>query len=101
MEEEDKDEKDDVSLFLMAWHLMLMVLCQFVPSKMFDDKELKRLLEGRLLTMVVDMGLGAREKVGRKGKKVVDPMARAAFQERVGVVSGHFLVNGLLLTFVV
>ena len=60
--------------------------------EIFDDKELKRLLKGCLLTMVVDTGLGAREKVGRKGKKVVDPMARVAFWERVGTVSGHFLV---------
>ena len=62
-----------------------------MPPKTFDDKELKRLLKGCLPTTVVDMGLGAREKVGRKGKKVVDPVTRVAFCERVGVVSGHFL----------
>ena len=68
---------------------------------MFDNKELKRLLKGHLPTTVVDMGLRAREKVGQKGKKAVDPMARGAFWERVGAVSGQFLVNGLLLTFVI
>ena len=46
---------------------------------MFDDKELKRLLKGHLPTTVVDMGLEAGKKVGQKRKKVVDPMARAAF----------------------
>ena len=62
-----------------------------MPPKTFDDKELKRLLKGHLLTMVVDTGLRARERVGRKRKKVVDPMARAAFWERVGTVSDCFL----------
>ena len=50
-----------------------------MPSKTFDDKELKRLLKGCLLTMVVDMRLGVGKKVGRKGKKMVDPMARTVF----------------------
>ena len=36
---------------------------QFVPSKTFNDKELKRLLKGCLLTTVVDTGLGASKKV--------------------------------------
>ena len=40
---------------------------------------------------VVDMRLGAGEKVGRKGKKVVDPTVRAASCERVGTISSHFL----------
>ena len=71
------------------------------PPETFNDKELKRLLKGCLLTTVVDMGLGAGKKVGRKGKKVVDPVARGAFWERVGTVSGQFLVNGLLLMFVI
>ena len=64
---------------------------QFVPPETFDDKELKRLLKGHLPTMVVDTGLGAGKKVGRKGKKVVDPMARAAFCKRVGAVRFQFL----------
>ena len=68
---------------------------------MFDDKELKRLLKGRLPTTVVDTGLGSGEKVGRKGKKVVDPVARAAFWERVGTVRFHFLLTSLSLTFVI
>ena len=65
-----------------------------MPPESFDDKELKRLLKGCLPTTVVDTGLGAGEKVGRKGKKVVDPVARAAFRERVGAVCFHFLLNG-------
>ena len=72
-----------------------------MPLESFDDKELKRLLKGCLLSTVVDMGLGAREKVRRKGRKMVDPMARAAFWEWVGMVSCHFLVNNLLLTLVI
>ena len=63
------------------------LLDSLCPPKTFDNKELKRLLKGHLPMTVVDMGLGAREKVGRKGKKVVDPMARAVFWERVGAVS--------------
>ena len=58
-----------------------------MPPETFNDKELKRLLKGCLPLMVVDTELGAGEKVGRKGKKVVDPMARAVFRERVGAVS--------------
>ena len=58
---------------------------------MFDDKELKRLLKGHLLTTVLDAGQEAGENIRRKGKKVVAPSARAAFCERVGIVSGHFL----------
>ena len=61
-----------------------------MPPESFDDKELKQLLKGCLPLTVVDTGLGAGEKVGRKGKKV-DPIARAAFCERMGAVSGHFL----------
>ena len=72
-----------------------------MPPKTLDDKELKRLLKGCLPMTVVDTGLGAGEKVGWKEKKVVDPMARAAFCERVGAVRGQFLLNGLLLTFVI
>ena len=74
---------------------------QFVPLESFNDKELKQLLKGCLPSTVVDMGLGAGEKVGRKGKKVVDPVTRAAFQERVGAVRLRFLLNGLSLTSVV
>ena len=74
---------------------------QFMPPESSDDKELKRPLKGRLPLMVVDTGLGAGEKVGRKGKKVVDPVARAAFWERVGAVRFHFLLNRLSLTSVV
>ena len=33
----------------------------------------------------------AREKVRRKGKKVVASSARVVFCERVSMVSGHFL----------
>ena len=64
---------------------------QLVPPESFDDKELKQLLKGCLPLTVVDMGLRAGEKVGRKGKKVVDPVARGVFWERVGVVSSQFL----------
>ena len=74
---------------------------QFVPLESFDDKELKRLLKGHLPSTVVDMGLRAGEKVGRKGKKVVDLMARVAFWERVGMISCYFLVNNLLLMLVI
>ena len=74
---------------------------QFVPPESFDDKELKRLLKGRLPLTVVDTGLGAGEKVGRKGKKVVDPVAWAAFRVRVGTVRFRFLLNGLSLMSVV
>ena len=70
---------------------MLMMFWQFVLPESFDDKELKQLLKGCLPSTVVDMGLGAGEKVRRKGKKVVDPVARAAFWERVGTVSDYFL----------
>ena len=72
---------------------MLTVFFKFVPPKTFDDKELKRLLKGCLPLTVVDMGLGARENVGRKGKKVVAPSVRVAFCERVGVVSSHLLCS--------
>ena len=72
-----------------------------VPPESFNDKELRRLLKGCLLSMVMDMGLGAGEKVGRKGKKVVDLMARVAFWERVGMISCYFLVNNLLLMLVI
>ena len=72
-----------------------------MPLETFNDKELKRLLKGCLLTTVVDTGLEVGKKVGRKGKKVVDPIARAAFWERVGMVSSHFLVYNLLLMLVV
>ena len=61
-----------------------------MPPESFDDKELKRLLKGRLASTVLDMGLGAGEKVGKKGKKVVDPMARVSFRERVGTVRFSF-----------
>ena len=54
-----------------------------MPPESFDNKELKRLLKGCLPTMVVDMGLRAREKVGRKGKKVIDSVARLVFWDRV------------------
>ena len=54
---------------------MLIIFCQFVSSETFNDKELKRLLKGCLPITVVDMRLGAGEKVRRKGKKVVDPTA--------------------------
>ena len=47
--------------------------------KMFDDKELKRLLKWCLPTTVLDARQRAGEKVGRKGKKVVAPSARVAF----------------------
>ena len=53
------------------------------------------------MSTVVDTGLRAGEKVGRKEKKVVDPMARVVFWEQVGAVSCHFLVNNLLLTLIV
>ena len=62
-----------------------------MPPKSFDNKELKRLFKGCLPTMVMDTGLGAGKKVGWKGKKVVDPVARAAFWERVSTVSHYFL----------
>ena len=64
---------------------------QFVLPESFADKELKWLLKGRLPSTVVDTGLGAEEKVGMKGKKVVDTVARGAFWDRVGAVSGQFL----------
>ena len=60
-----------------------------MPPKTFDDKELKRLLKGYLLTIVLDVGQGAREKVGRKMRKVVDSIARVVFWERVGMVSSY------------
>ena len=62
-----------------------------MPSKIFDNKELKRLLKGHLLSMVVDMGLGAGEKVKRKGKKVVNPIAQTVFCKRVDTVRIQFL----------
>ena len=62
-----------------------------MPSKAFDDSKLKRLLKRHLPLTVMDMGLGAGEKVGGKGEKVVDPTVRAAFCERVGTISSHFL----------
>ena len=67
---------------------------------MFDDKELKRLLKGCLPTTVVNTGLGAGEKVGRKGKKVVDPVARAVFCESVGTVCFSFSWLTVLLLMV-
>ena len=71
------------------------------PPETFNDKELKRLLKGCLPMTVVDTGLGASEKVGRKDKKMLDPVAKAAFWEWVSAVSGHFLVNNLLLMLIV
>ena len=71
--------------------LTLTMFWQFMPSESFDDKELKWLLKGHLSSMVVDTGLRAEEKVGRKGKKVVDPVVRAAFCERIGAVHFQFL----------
>ena len=62
-----------------------------MPPETFNNKELKRLLKGCLLTIVLDMGQGAREKVWRKEKKVVAPSARTAFHERVGTVSSSIL----------
>ena len=50
-----------------------------MPPKLFNNWELKRLLKGCLPLIVLDVGLGAGEKVGRKGKKVVAPAVRAAF----------------------